>query len=364
MQICGTDFWVTLINLLSNTLEFAAPLTLGALCGLFCERSGVVNIGIEGLMLTSAFFGFIVGSYSQNPWLGIVGAVISSVILSALHAVLSIRFKVDQIISGTVINIMAIGLTGYLNRLFVDSGTLPSPVTLPRLGIPGLDQIPVLGALFVQPPITWLAVILVLVANYVMYFTRWGLRTRAVGENPGAADTVGINVYFMRYANVLIGGAIAGLAGAYFTLESTGTFESGITHGSGFIALAALIFGKWTPLGLWGAALLFGLSQGLSITFQALQQSSDCQFGISKDVLVMLPYILTILVLAGVVGRAVAPAADGQVYEKGRLWNWRWNCGASPNASPACLPTTILTSRWTKARSMRCWAKTARVRPR
>ncbi len=325
MQICDQDFFIVLVNLLSNTLQFAAPLTLGALCGLFCERAGVVNIGIEGLMITSAFTGFIVGSYTQNPWLGIVGASLSAVLMSALHALLSIRFKVDQIISGTVVNILAVGLTGYLNRLFVDSGSIPSAVTLPKLGFPLLSDHnitgPVLSRLFVQPPITWLAMVLVLVSFYVMYFTRWGLRTRAVGENPAAADTVGINVYFMRYANVLIGGAIAGLAGAYFTLESTGTFETDMTKGSGFIALAALIFGKWTPLGLWGASLLFGLSQGLGITFQLLQQSSDtCKFGISKDVLVMLPYIITILVLAGFIGRAVAPAADGQVYEKGKLW--------------------------------------------
>lgn len=322
----GQEFFIGLFTL---ALLKATPLVFGALCGVLGERSGVVNIGIEGMMLMGAFTAFL-GSALMNQWtggvwpaalyliFGLFVAMLSTALIAALHAVLCIYYKIDQIISGTVINILAVGLTGYLNRLFVDSGTLPAAVTLPKLGIPGLDQIPVLGALFVQPPITWLAVILVLVANYVMYFTRWGLRTRAVGENPGAADTVGINVYFMRYANVLIGGAIAGLAGAYFTLESTGTFETGMTHGSGFIALAALIFGKWTPLGLWGAALLFGLSQGLSITFQALQQSSDCQFGVSKDVLVMLPYILTILVLAGVVGRAVAPAADGQVYEKGR----------------------------------------------
>ncbi len=320
-MICEQPAVPFIISLIVATLGFATPLTLGALCGLFCERSGIVNIAIEGLMLTAAFVGFVASSLSHSVWLGLLFAVLAAVLMSALHALLSIRFSVDQIISGTVVNILAIGITGYFNSVLVGAHSLPDPPgTFSQIGFTVPRDIAVIGGSdFKLPPLAILAVILVFVAQYVLFNTSWGLRTRAVGENPEAADTVGINVYFMRYSNVLIGGTLAGLAGAYFTLESTSTFENGMTAGKGFIALAALIFGKWRPFGLWGAALLFGFAQALTITVQFLQQSVDsCKFGIPRDLLVVLPYILTILVVAGVVGRSIPPAAVGQPYRKGR----------------------------------------------
>lgn len=306
-------------SFVATMLRVATPLTLGALSGLYCERSGVVNIAIEGMMLTAAFFGWLVSIYAYAAGLpvlaallvGVLAAIVSGMIASALHAVLSITFKVDQIISGTVINILAVGLTGFLNRaLFFQRDVPHAPGVLPTIDIPVLSSLPVIGRVFEQQPIAFLAIVLVIVTHWVIFYTRWGLRTRAVGENPLAADTVGINVFRMRYANVLIGGAIAGLAGAYFTLESVPSFEPGQTAGRGFISLAAMIFGNWTPFGAWAAALLFGAAQALQINAQYFGLAVPSQF------VGALPYILTMVVLTGVVGRTVPPAADGKAYEK------------------------------------------------
>ncbi len=299
-------------SMLATTLRFATPITLGALAGLFCERSGVVNIAIEGMMLAAAFGAWLAAALTQSLAVGIAAGILTGMLMGLLHAWLSVTFKVDQIVSGTVINILAIGLTGFLDTQLLsklrDAG-LKSAGLLPQLPIPILSDLPVIGPIFRQQPIAWLSVILVIVANYVLFYTRWGLRTRAVGENPRAADTVGINVRRMRYANVLIGAGIAGLGGAYFTLEAVPSFETLITNGRGFIALAALIFGGWTPFGAWAAALLFGAANALQINAQ--------QFGvpISSQIIGMFPYLLTIIVLAGVIGRAVPPAADGVPYE-------------------------------------------------
>ncbi len=325
---------VIITSMLATTIAVATPLTLGALSGLYCERSGVVNIGIEGMMLGAAFFGWLAAIYMNTIYhmppiisliTGVIVAMLTGGLFALLHAVLSITFKVDQIIGGTVINILAIGITGFLNRQMffgagsVFGGQIPhAPGVLPRIAIPLLSDIPVIGRIFVQQPITWAAIILVLVTHFVIFKTRWGLRTRAVGEHPRAADTVGINVYRMRYINVIIGGMLAGLGGGYLTLESISSFEPLMTNGRGFIALAAMIFGNWTPFGAWAAALVFGAAQALQINLQFFRELIPPSLAILQNsyVVGLAPYILTMLILTGLIGKTIAPAADGTAYEK------------------------------------------------
>jgi len=291
---------------LNAMVRHSTPLVLGALCGLMGERAGVVNIGIEGQMLLSAFIGFLFNVWTGNLPISILAGILTGAIMGALLGFMAVTLKIDQIIGGTVINILALGLTGY----FYTTG-LTTQGKLHPIVIPILSKIPLIGSvLFENPPITYSAIILVFVVHYVLFYTKWGLRTRAVGEHPRAADTVGINVSWMRYANVIIGGGIAGLAGAFLTLESVGSFERAMTNGRGFVALACMIFGRWTPLGAWGAALLFGLASAVQ---------TQLQFGglnVPHQFIGMLPYLLTIIVLAGVGGRARPPAADGVPYEK------------------------------------------------
>ncbi len=297
---------VVTISLLASTVRQATPLVLGAICGLMGERAGVVNIGIEGQMLMSAFTGFLVNVYTGNLFLGVLVGVLTGALLGLLLAFMSVTLKIDQIIGGTVINIVATGLTGffYVAGLTTKGKLAPIP-----LGF--LADIPLIGPiLFDNPPITYATFIIVFVAQYVLFSTRWGLRTRAVGEHPRAADTLGIDVYKMRYANVIIGGAVAGLAGVFLTLEAVGSFERKMTNGRGFIALAVMIFGKWTPLGSWGAALLFGFATALQTQLQFMGVNIPHQF------IGMLPYLLTIIILAGFGGRARPPAADGIPYDK------------------------------------------------
>ena len=239
-------------------------------------------------------------------------AVISALLLGALLAVVSIKFKADQIIAGTVINILAIGITGYFYRQFLAENLPAGPGTFPITPLPVLSQIPIIGPiLFEQKPLTYIMLIVVVVLHYVLFYTRWGLRTRAVGEHPRAADTLGVNVYRTRYINVLVGGLIAGLGGAWFTLEAVDVFNPLMTNGLGFIGLAAMIFGKWNPFGALIGALIFGLGTSVTATISIFRPD------IPSQIPQMLPYILTIVVLTGVVGRAVPPAADGQPYEKG-----------------------------------------------
>jgi ABC-type uncharacterized transport system permease subunit len=396
---------IIITSMVATTISVATPLTLGALSGVFCERSGVVNIGIEGMMLTAAFFGWF-GSIYMNTILnlpatlslliGLVIAILSGAVMGLLHAVLSITFKVDQIIGGTVINILAVGITGFLNRqLFFEKGSVfggqipHAPGTFRGLKLPHFSDDPavlsyfaknpavfylliatlavillivlilllivlirivriylnketrpqlteasprnltirfviyllygfLVGWLLEQQPITISAILLVIVANFVLFNTRWGLRTRAVGEHPRAADTVGINVYKMRYTNVIIGGCLAGLAGAYFTLESVPSFEPLMTNGRGFISLAAMIFGNWTPFGAWAAALVFGAAQALQINVQFFREWIPPNWAFIQQAYVvgLIPYILTMLILTGLIGRTTAPAADGSPYEK------------------------------------------------
>ena len=299
------------VAMLAIAVSRATPLVLGALSGVMCERSGVVNIAIEGMMLGGAFVGFLVGIYTGSLALALLGAVAVGVLLAALHAFLSIRFRVDQIISGTVINILAVGATGFFNRQLFMTGAPPGQAVLPNLKLPLLGDLPVVGrVLFDQKPITYAAVVLVFLVHVLLFRTAWGLRIRAVGEHPLAADSVGIDVHRTRYLSVLVGGALAGLGGAYFTLESVPHFEPLMTNGRGFIALAAMIFGKWTPLGAWGAALLFGVAEALPVTLQI--QGVNVPF----QLVGLLPYVLTIVVLAGLIGHATPPAAIGTPYEK------------------------------------------------
>ena len=320
-------------------LGLATPIALGALCGIMNERSGVVNIGIEGMMLAAAFAGFLVGAavaqavpsdpspfFGITPALavGVVAAIAAGMALSALHAWLSISLRADQIISGTIINIAALGLTGYLNRLIISPNPSLSGGTFrPFIPPAFLTDLPVVGWLiktfFNQGPITMSVIVLVIVLQVLLFRSRWGLRTRAVGEHPKAAETVGVNVIRLRYRNVIMGGVFAGLAGAYLTLEATGSFQNGMTTGRGFIALAAVIFGRWTPIGAFGAALLFTASDalGVAIRFRPPDGSlGEIMTAVPSQVYGALPYLVTIIVLAGVVGRSVAPAAVGRPYEK------------------------------------------------
>ncbi len=303
------------ITMLSETLRLSTPLVLGALAGIFAERAGVVNIAIEGMMLFGAAFGFAAFAFTGNIWLGVVVAILVGGMASMLHAVLSIRFMTDQIISGTVVNILAIGITAYLRRTYLVD--LPGGrTTLPQIQLPLLSDIPLIGAvLFNNKPIFFMMVLLVPLAHLVLFHTRWGLRMRAVGENPRAADTVGINVFRVRYFNLAISGLLAGLAGAWFSLETVGNFDDGMTAGKGFIALAAMIFGKWTPFGALAGALLFGFTEALGTRFQLLQVAIY-GWPVPVQWLQILPYVTTMVVLAGLIGRATPPAAIGQPYEK------------------------------------------------
>jgi simple sugar transport system permease protein len=317
------------VSTLAQTLRKMTPIAFAALCGVMCERVGVTDIGIEGKMLMSAMVAYAVNLFvfqalkdvmpvesaaNTSRLLALLVGTLAALPLAALHAGLAINIKIDQVISGTVINILAIGVTGYFYRQFLSENLPAGPGTFPIFNIPGLESVPVLGVLYQiflqQKPLTYIMLITAVVVNYVLFFTPWGLRTRAVGEHPRAADTLGVNVYRMRWINVLVGGLIAGLGGAWFTLEAVDVFNPMMTNGVGFIGLAAMIFGKWSPLGALVGAFIFGL--GDSVTTILSYSRPD----IPSQLPQMLPYILTIIVLTGVVGRAVPPAADGQPYNK------------------------------------------------
>lgn len=299
------------VSMLADGIRLATPIALGALAGILCERAGVVNIGIEGMMLVGAGIGFTASLYAQNSAIGLLVAVLAAMVMAALHAVLSISFKVDQIISGTVINILAVGITGFTRRSFLLNNPFGAPSVYSPIKIPVLADIPVLGpVLFSHQPLVYTMLILVLVVQIYLFYTKWGLRHRSVGEHPRAADTLGIKVIRTRYLAVLAAGAIAGLGGAWFSLETVGSFDDLMTGGKGFIALAAMIFGNWNPIGAFFGALLFGFADALQIKLQILETGIPYQF------IGMLPYVLTMIVLAGVIGKTSPPAADGIPYEK------------------------------------------------
>lgn len=371
-------------SLLFLALVKATPIALGAMGGLMSERSGVINIAIEGMMLIGAMVAFL-GSVAFDQvtggtlpttfslLAGLLAAMLAAALIALLHAYLSIHYKVDQIISGTVINLLALGITNFTANAYIDPQRLSGVGVFPEIHIPFLSQIPILGPIFFShQPLVYVMLILVAVMQYALFRTPWGLRTRAVGEHPRAADTVGVNVNRTRYINVTLGGALAGIGGAFLVLESVGRFQKLMTTGRGFIALAALIFGKWTSVGALGSALLFGFSEALGVRLQ-LGDVNELQAlvlvsGVGLSLLAavwliisllkwregkrptrlnaiigvigltlvalayvidfpsieipiqflgLMPYIATVLVLAGFVGRATPPAAVGKPYERG-----------------------------------------------
>ncbi len=301
-----------LVGMMNTSLVRATPIALAALCGVISERAAVVNIGIEGILLLSAMTSVMVASLTRNLYVGLLAGMLTGMFVAALHAVLVIQFKVDQIISGVAVNIIGAGASSFIsNRYLQTSNTLNNSGIFPNLAVPVLVKIPILGpVLFENNIVVYIMLFLVAFIFVLLFYTRWGLRTRAVGEHPKAADTLGINVYMVRYVNVILGGLIAGIGGAYFTIGSVGRFDKLMTAGKGFIGLAAMIFGNWNPIGALGSSLIFGFADSLQIKMQILSIPIPTEF------LQMAPYIVTIVVLAGLVGRVHTPAADGTPYVK------------------------------------------------
>jgi general nucleoside transport system permease protein len=314
---------MNVVPLFVESLRLATPIALGALAGLFCERAGVVNIGIEGMMLAGAGIGFVVYGVvgaAAGGWplyLGVLVAVLTGGMMAALHALMTVTFRIDQIVSGVAINLLAIGVTSFLRRQVIVPEGLGGGVTLGTITIPGLSELPVIGQLFVGKPIYFAMFLLFVLTQVTLFRSAWGLRVRSVGEQPHAGETVGINVIRTRYQSIIIGGLIAGLGGAWFSLETVGTFDDVMTNGKGFIALAALIFGKWRPWPAFGGAVLFGFTEALGRRIQLMGVEVG-GFPIPAQFLQMLPYVVTIVVLAGAIGRAVPPASVGKPYERAR----------------------------------------------
>lgn len=305
----------TIALAINITLMYSAPLIFTALGGTISERSGVVNIGLEGMMVMGAFAGAAVGYYSQSPWWGFLAAGLAGGILALLHAVASITFKANQTISGVALNFIGPGMALFLSRLFFDGATMTRPVPhkLPKLfslfGITHVENRALANLdIDVTVPMAFLAVAIVW---FMLYRTKWGLRLRAVGEHPAAADTLGINVYRVRYVAVILSGVMAGFGGAAQSLAVVSLFSPTVISGQGFIAMAAVIFGKWTPQGAMLACILFGFAQSLVVLLGGEGGM------VPNQLLAMLPYILTILMLVFFVGRSVAPKASGTPYEKG-----------------------------------------------
>lgn len=309
LSIILYGYWISplvTVAILSSALRQSTPLALGALCGLICERSGVMNIGIEGQMLFAAFLGFLVNVWTGSLLLGVLSGLAAGSLAGILFALMSVSMKMDQIICGTVVNLLAAGLTGY----FYPTG-VNATGKLKAYAIPVLSELPLVGpVLFEISPIVFMTIVLVFLLHFLLFFTQWGLRTRAVGEHPRAADTMGIHVNRVRYRSLIIGGSLAGLAGAFLSLEAVGVFERGMTNGRGFIALAIMIFGKWTPVGAWGASLLFGLALAVQTQLQF-----DRVFAIPHQFTGMLPYLITIIVLAVFIKRNRPPGSLGVPYE-------------------------------------------------
>jgi simple sugar transport system permease protein len=305
-----------LLGLLQQSIFLAIPLILGALAGVLCERSGVINVAIEGQMLAGAWAGALFATLLNNKGLGLVAAVIAGGLMGLLLAVFAIRYFVNQVVLGVVLNVLALGLTGFIYDALMqpNQDTLNNPGFFDPIKIPVLGDIPIVGPLlFNANIIVYLTYVLIVVVDVALFRTRWGLRTRAVGEHPEAADTVGINVFRTRYRNVVLGGMVAGMAGAFLTIGAVGAFSKNISSGKGFIALAAVIFGRWSPRGAIGAALLFGFADAL----QTVLSFTQTPVTIPSSFLAMLPYLATLFAVAGLVGRVRAPAADGEPYVKG-----------------------------------------------
>ena len=304
----GSSF--SLVGILQESIKRAVPITFGAMSGVLCERTGIINIGIEGMLLAGAFTGAIVGS-TLGEFPALVAAALIGGLLALVLAVLTVRYTVDQIIAGVVINIFVLGLTSfYTSQILVENPQLNNAPIARAFEIPILAEIPVIGpVLFDQNYFVYAMYLLVIATTFGLFRTRWGLRTRAVGEKPRAADTVGINVFSTKYLNVMIGGLVAGFGGAYFTIGSVGRFDENMTAGRGFIGLAAMIFGRWHPVGALSAALVFGFADSLQVKLGILDT------GIPSEFLAMAPYLVTIVVVAGLVGRS-RPPSDYKPYVK------------------------------------------------
>lgn len=304
---------MSLVGLLQGSLILAVPLAFGAMGGLLNERAGVVNIAIEGQLLTGAFGAAVVASVTHSVYAGLIAAPVAGLVIGSLLALFTVKYRVNQIIVGVVLNVFAVGLTSFLfsSVLKPNAATLNSPPRMPVIDIPVLSGIPIIGpVLFRQTLLVYLLYVAVVVITIALFRTRWGLRVRAVGEHPLAADTVGIDVQATRWRNVLLGSMVAGLGGAFFTIGSVGAFSQEMTAGKGYIALAAMILGRWTPVGALAAALLFGFSDKLQQVLGVLQTPVPNQF------MLMLPYLVTIVAVAGLVGRVRGPAAAGEPYVK------------------------------------------------
>ncbi len=306
--------FIPLTGMLQGTLLLAVPLVFGSMSGLICERSGVINIAIEGQLLAGAFASGVIASLTHKTSWGLLVAPLAGALISLLLATFAIKFSVDQVILGFVLNVLVIGLTDFLYKklLIPYQATWNSGPSFSHIEIPVLGKLPIIGPIFFnQTIIVYMMYLIVAVITYSLFKTKWGLRTRAVGEHPTAADSVGIDVNKLRFRNVLIAGLVSGLGGAYFTIGSVGSFSKEMTAGAGFIALAALIFGKWTPMGAVSAALLFGFADNLQGTLSIIGVSIPSEF------MLMLPYIATIIAVSGLVGRVRAPKADGIHYSRG-----------------------------------------------
>jgi ABC-type uncharacterized transport system permease subunit len=309
----ASDGSVPVVGLLAGSLALAVPLVFGALGGVLGERAGVVNIAIDGQLLLGAFAAAIVGSSTGSPWAGLIAAMLAGALVALVLGVFAITYLVDQVIVGVVLNVLVIGVTSFLFRqvLAPNSATLNSPPRFPRVPIPVLGDIPLVGPIFFrQTMVVYLLYIAVALVTFALYRTRWGLRVRAVGEHPMAADTMGIKVNLTRYRTIVLAGAIAGMGGAFYTLVSVPSFNREMTGGAGYIALAAVIFGKWDPIRATLAALLFGFASNLQGVLAVLGSPVPSQF------MLMLPYVVTIFAVAGLVGRSRPPAADGVPYHK------------------------------------------------
>lgn len=300
----------------ASSIRVAIPLALAGLGGVFSERSGVINIGLEGMMLTGAFTAVAVTNFAQNPWVGVLAAILVGILLGLIHAVTCITFKANQIVSGVAINLFASGITVFFSWLLFNETQIMAKMNLPIWGLP-LPNIGE-GSTFVRniivmfahySPLVYLTIIIFVLAHIVLFKTPFGLRLRSVGEYPEAADTMGVNIIKMRYMAVMASGALAGLAGSFLSLEQAHFFVKEMSGGRGYIALAAMIFGKWTPLGTAGAALLFGVGEALAMRLQGV-------LAVPVQFIHMVPYLLAIFVLVGAIGRAIPPRAIGIPYEK------------------------------------------------
>jgi simple sugar transport system permease protein len=303
---------LNLAGMLSSAVLLAIPITLAAFSGILAERSGTINIAIEGMMLMASMVAALFGSLTQNALLGLLAGMLSSILLAAIHAVLSIKYKINQVVSGTVINIFSAGMTAFISQKFMQvNQSLNIPPMFGRVPVPLLAQIPLIGPiLFNQNIFVYLMFAILIILQVALFNTRWGLRFRACGEHPKAADTLGVDVIKTRYIGVLLSGLVAGIAGSFFTLGSVGRFDEGVTAGKGFIGLAAMIFGNWMPIGSLGAGFLFGFADAIGSKLSLLGSAIPPQF------MAMAPYLITMIVLAGFIGKGQAPAAEGEPYEK------------------------------------------------